>query len=46
MKKLLISSIATLGLLGTSASAADMAVKASPPAPVAARGVGLDSMSV
>jgi outer membrane immunogenic protein len=36
MKKLLISSIATLGLLGTSASAADMAVKASPPAPVAA----------
>jgi outer membrane immunogenic protein len=33
MKKLLISSIATLGLLGTPAFAADMAVKAPPPAP-------------
>jgi outer membrane immunogenic protein len=33
MKKLLISSIAALGLLGTPAFAADMAVKAPPPAP-------------
>jgi outer membrane immunogenic protein len=33
MKKLLISAIAALGLIGTSAFAADMAVKAPPPAP-------------
>jgi outer membrane immunogenic protein len=33
MKKLLISSIAVAGLIGTSAFAADMAVKAAPPAP-------------
>jgi outer membrane immunogenic protein len=34
MKKLLVSSIAALGLIGTPALAADMAVKAPPPAPV------------
>jgi outer membrane immunogenic protein len=36
MNKLLISSIAALGLIGTPAFAADMAVKAPPPAPVVA----------
>jgi outer membrane immunogenic protein len=33
MKKLLVSSIAALGLIGTPAFAADMAVKAPPPTP-------------
>jgi outer membrane immunogenic protein len=36
MKKLLISSIAALGLIGTPAFAADMAVNALPPAPASA----------
>jgi outer membrane immunogenic protein len=33
MKKLLVSSIAALGLIGAPAFAADMAIKAAPPAP-------------